>query len=276
MDDKQLKNFLHTATEIALESGKVLEKYWGKLTNIQAKRFTWDLVTEADKESEKVILSLLNKSFPSHEILAEESGLVEAKESDFLWVVDPLDGTTNYTHQYPMVCVSIALLHQSKPVVGVVYNPILKELFQTAKEMGNTLNGQQIHVSEVTTLSQGLLATGFAYDRRETSDNNYAEFCHLTHHSQGVRRSGSAALDLAYVAAGRLDGFWERGLKPWDMAAGAILIEEAGGKISSYTGGPFDLESGRILASNNLLHDELVEELRKVRKGKSKSPFLRR
>jgi myo-inositol-1(or 4)-monophosphatase len=160
-----------------------------------------------------------------------------------------------------MVSVSIGLLYQGKPIVGVVYNPIHNELFQAAEGKGATLNGNKIVVSKTENLSFSLLATGFAYDRKDTIDNNYTEFCHITHLSQGVRRGGSAALDLAYVAAGRLDGFWERGLKPWDISAGTILIREAGGKVTSYEGGPLILESGRILATNGIIHDKLIEEL---------------
>ena len=262
MQDQQMKHFFEVATDAALAGGMILEKYWGKLKDIQSKEYSWDLVTEADKESEAMVLERLHSEFPSHALLAEESGLQQGLTSDFSWVVDPLDGTTNYTHQYPMVAVSIGLLYQHTPIVGVVYNPIFKELFQAAKGGGSTLNGQRIHVSRATALSNALLATGFPYNRRETDNNNYAEFCRLTHLSQGVRRSGSAALDLAYVAAGRLDGFWERGLQPWDMAAGAILIEEAGGRVSSYTGDRLDLTAGRIIATNDLLHQELITALK--------------
>ncbi|NGX42216.1 MAG: Inositol-1-monophosphatase [Chlamydiae bacterium] len=268
MDHQQLIKFLEIATEAAQKGGEVLEKYWGTQLDIQEKLFAGNLVTEADKESEKVILDLLKKTFPTHSILSEEAGLTDTKGSEFSWVVDPLDGTTNYTHQYPMVSISIALVHEDKPIVGVVYNPIHKELFQAAKGIKSTLNGHPIQVSKVTSLPQSLLATGFAYDRRETADNNYAEFCHMTHLSQGVRREGSAALDLAYVACGRLDGYWERGLNPWDIAAGVILIEEAGGKVSSYEGDPLILETGRILASNGLIHNELIQELQNVGDGK--------
>lgn len=255
------QKFLDIATEAAKSGGAILEQFWGKLTSIQEKNFAWDLVTEADKKSEEAIIKILKTEYPNHSILAEESGLHTIEGTDYAWVVDPLDGTTNYTHQYPMVSVSIALLHKGKPIVGVVYNPIHRELFQAAEGLGATLNQKKIAVSKVDNLSHSLLATGFAYDRKDTIDNNYTEFCHVTHLSQGVRRGGSAALDLAYVAAGRLDGFWERGLKPWDIAAGIILIQEAGGKISSYEGEPIIIESGRILATNGMIHNLLSEEL---------------
>lgn len=265
MDTKDLEHYSEFAIYLSREAGKILQKYWGKLSDIQQKKYAWDLVTEADKESEKVILDLIKKTFPSHAILSEEAGLHQINSTEYTWVVDPLDGTTNYTHQYPAVSISIALLHHEEPIIGIVHNPIYEELFHAAKEQGSFLNGKPIHVSTVSGLSQSLLATGFAYDRRETEENNYREFCHMTHHSQGVRRGGSAALDLAYVAAGRLDGFWERGLNPWDIAAGVILIEEAGGKVSSYRGNELLLSSGRILATNGIIHPLMIEELQKAR-----------
>lgn len=257
-----MEPFLSKAIDIAKEAGEVLKHYWGKLSYIEQKRFPWDLVTEADKESEAVILNRLSTAFPSHAILSEESGTHSSQEkSPYCWVVDPLDGTTNYTHQYPWVSISIALLQDKAPIMGVVYNPIMGELFYTEIHKGAFLNNVPITVSQVNSLSLSLLATGFAYDRKENAENNYAEFCHMTHQSQGVRRGGSAALDLAYVAAGRLDGYWERGLNPWDIAAGILLIQEAGGKVTSYEGDPVDLYSGRLLASNGILHEVLIQEL---------------
>ena len=263
---KEETQLLESATEIAKAAGDILRRYWGKISKIQQKKFYWDLVTEADTESEKLILEAIQKQFPTHKTLSEEFGLADTGEADYLWVIDPLDGTTNYTHQYPMVAVSIGILKNHIPIVGVVYNPILNELFQAAKGHGASLNGAKISVSEVDQLNQSLLATGFAYDRAETRENNYAEFCHMTNHSQGVRRGGSASLDLAYVAAGRLNGYWERGLKAWDIAAGVVLVEEAGGRISSYENGPLDLVSGRILATNGKIHKPLSHELVKVKK----------
>lgn len=257
---------MNAAMEMAKMGGHILKKFWGKLSKIRQKQFFWDLVTEADTESESVILGEIHKQFPGHKTLSEESGTGKVSEADYLWVIDPLDGTTNYTHQYPMVAVSISLLHCDKPIVGVVYNPILNEMFYGAEGHGAFLNGEKILVSEVLELNKSLLATGFAYDRKETQENNYAEFCHLTHVSQGVRRGGSAALDLAYVAAGRLDGYWERGLKIWDVAAGALLVEEAGGLVSSYENTSIDLTSGRILATNGRVHALLSQELAKVKR----------
>jgi myo-inositol-1(or 4)-monophosphatase len=255
-----LSQWLDLATQAAQQGGVILKKYWGNLHEIREKEFPGDLVTEADQQSEKIILSFLSHHFPDHQILAEESGLSK-QQSEFIWAVDPLDGTTNYAHQYPMVAVSIGLIHQQEPILGVIYNPFTEELYQAAKGLGAQLNQQPIRVSHIQTLKESLLATGFAYDRRETPDNNYAEFCHFTHLTQGVRRAGAASLDLAYVACGRLDGYWERGLKPWDMAAGVILVKEAGGQVSDYKLGPLNLESGRILASNSLLQTAMSQEL---------------
>jgi len=189
-------------------------------------------------------------------------------EAEYLWAVDPLDGTTNYTHQMPLFAVSIGLLHRMKPILGIVYNPFTNEFFKAYKGGGAYLNDSKIQVSKVSGLEKSLLATGFAYDRRDTPDNNYLEFCYMTSITQGVRRMGSAACDLAFVAAGRYDGFWERGLKIWDIAAGIVLVEEAGGRITSYENAPIDLHSGRILASNGLIHDDMSRTLTGLREGR--------
>ncbi len=254
--------FLDIATEAALAAGAVLQAYFGHLEDaINEKGRPGDLVTVADKASEKVILEVLRRHFPHHSILAEESGKLGDQQSEYLWAIDPLDGTTNYAHQYPFFTVSIGLLVNGVPQVGVIYDPFHNELFRAAQGLGATRNRNAIAVSETSDLSKSLLVTGFGYDRRETSDNNYAEFCHLTHLTQGVRRSGSASLDLAYVACGRVDGYWERGLAPWDIAAGIILLQEAGGKVTAYDRSPLKIESGRILATNSRIHDSLSHEL---------------
>ena len=257
--------FLDIATEAAMAAGVVLQDYLGKLENeITEKGRPGDLVTAADKASEEVILEVLRRHFPGHSILAEESGKLGNQDHEFLWAIDPLDGTTNYAHQYPCFAVSIGLLIQGVPKVGVIYDPFHDELFRAAAGLGATRNRRPIHVSQTAELGKSLLVSGFAYDIRETLDNNYAEFCHLTHLTQGVRRDGAAALDLAYVACGRVDGYWERGIAPWDVVAGIILVEEAGGKVTAYDGSPIKIESGRILATNGCLHDSLSQELIKV------------
>jgi len=257
--------FLDIATEAALAAGVVLQDYLGKLEDaITEKGRPGDLVTDADKASEQVILEVLRRHFPQHSILAEESGKLGNQDNEFLWAIDPLDGTTNYAHQYPCFAVSIGLMIDGVPKVGVIYDPFRDELFRAAAGLGATRNRRPIQVSQTAELGKSLLVSGFAYDRRETPDNNYAEFCHLTHLTQGVRRDGAAALDLAYVACGRVDGYWERGIAPWDVVAGIILVQEAGGNVTAYDGTPMKIESGRILATNGHLHDSLSQELIKV------------
>lgn len=260
----QLQTFLEVATKAAKAGGKVLQSYWGNLKSVQEKR-PGDLVTEADKASEAAIIPILQQHFPNHAILTEESGKLGNQDSEFVWAIDPLDGTTNFAHQYPVFAVSVAVLVGGVPQAGAIYAPFYQELFQGARGLGATCNGEPLKVSQTSELSKSLLVTGFAYDRRQTTDTNYPEFCHLTHLTQGVRRSGSAALDLAYVAAGRLDGYWERGLSLWDIAAGIVMVEEAGGKITDYQGNPVNLSSGRLLASNGLLHASISSALEEVR-----------
>jgi len=265
-NEQDLKRYLEIATEAALAGGAVLQSYWGKLENIEHKGRPGDLVTEADKAAEVAVLEVLNRHLPDHPILAEESGAIgTTADSPFLWAIDPLDGTTNYTHQYPFSAVSIGLLIDGYPAVGAIFDPFHEDLFRAAKGQGATLNRRSIRVSRTEKLANSLLVTGFAYDRHELTDNNYAEFCHLTHLTQGVRRGGAASLDLAYVACGRLDGYWERGLSPWDLAAGVVLVEEAGGRVTAYDETPFDINSGRILATNGRIHTILSQVLQQVK-----------
>jgi myo-inositol-1(or 4)-monophosphatase len=259
-----LQNCLEIATEAALAAGDILLKYWGKLATVEEKGRSGDLVTIADKESEAVILEIISRHFPNHSILAEESGTVTTNQSEYLWAIDPLDGTTNYAHQYPFFSTSIGLLIDGVPQVGVIYDPISNKLYRAAQGLGATCDRRPIRVSQTPTLDRSLLVTGFAYDRRETSDNNYAEFCYLTHLTQGVRRSGAASLDLAHVADGCLDGYWERGLSPWDIAAGVILVTEAGGEVTAYDRSPLAIDSGRIMATNKLIHPELSSALLRI------------
>ncbi|MGG6293075.1 inositol monophosphatase family protein [Leptolyngbya sp. AN02str] len=260
----QLHIFLDIATEAALAAGSVILQHYGNLEAIEEKGRSGNLVTEADHAAEAEVLSRLRRHFPEHAILAEETGASGLDSSEYLWAVDPLDGTTNYAHGFPFFAVSIGLLIHGEPQVGVIYNPYYNELFRAAKGLGATRNRQPIHVSTTADLEHSLLTTGFAYDRCSTPDNNYAEFCHLTHLTQGVRRGGAASLDLAFVACGRVDGFWERGLSPWDMAAGIVLIREAGGQVTAYDGSPYDIKSGRILATNGKIHQELSATLQQI------------
>ncbi len=259
-----LQRFLDVATEAASAGGAVLQHYWGNLADIRSKGRPGDLVTEADKAAEKEVLGVLCLHLPDHAILAEESGSIGTQTDGLLWAVDPLDGTTNYTHQYPFCGCSVGLLIDGKPAVGAIFDPVHNQLFRAAKGLGATCNREPISVSGTADLADSLLVTGFAYDRRETIDNNYAEFCHLTHLTQGVRRGGAASIDLAYVACGRLEGYWERGLSPWDLAAGVILVEEAGGLVTAYDQSPFEIESGRILATNGKVHGALSKALENV------------
>jgi myo-inositol-1(or 4)-monophosphatase len=260
-----LQIFLDIATEAALATGVILQDYLGKVEDtITEKGRPGDLLTAADKASEKVILEILQRHFPQHSILAEESGKLGDQTNEYLWAIDPLDGTTNYAHQYPYFTVSISLFIEGVPQVGVIYDPFHNELFRAAAGLGATRNRRPIKVSKTAELNKSLLATGFPYDRRETTDNNYAEFCHLTHLTQGVRRGGSASLDLAYVACGRIDGYWERGIAPWDVAAGVILVQEAGGLVTAYDGTAINIESGRILATNAYIHKDLSQKLMQI------------
>jgi len=257
-----ISTYLDVALLAARAGGNVLSSYWGKQLAIAEKGRAGDLVTQVDKESEQEIITVIKRHCPNHSILAEESGASGDRNHQYQWVIDPLDGTTNYAHGYPQAAVSIALTIDGEPSLGVVYNPMREELWSAAKGLGATLNNQKIKVSTTAELKDSLLVTGFAYDRRETDDNNYAEFCYLTHLTQGVRRAGSASLDLCELAGGRLDGYWERGLKPWDLLAGVVIHTEAGGQISAYDGTKFNIDSGRILATNGKIHDSLIEALK--------------
>lgn len=264
--ESDLQRWLDSATEAALAAGAVLQHHWGNLTTIDEKGRPGDLVTEADRGAEAAVMAVLARHLPTeHGILAEESGALGNPDASLLWAIDPLDGTTNYTHQYPFCAVSIGLLAEGEPVLGVIYDPIHRDLFRAAAGLGATLNRRPIRVSATDQLAQSLLVTGFAYDRRETPDNNYAEFCHLTHLTQGVRRGGAASIDLAYVACGRLDGYWERGLSPWDIAAGIALVREAGGQVTAYDGSPLDVMSGRLLATNGHLHGAISHTLGQIK-----------
>ncbi|HKX11531.1 MAG TPA: inositol monophosphatase family protein [bacterium] len=216
-----------------------------------------NLVTDVDKACEKAIVEVLQGRFPEHDILAEE-GSGRRKDSEYKWIIDPLDGTTNYAHGYRLFCVSIALEHKGEIVVGAVYEPNRDEMFLAEKGGGAALNGEKISVSRVADLNRAMLATGFAYNVRETSNNNLDHFQKFLMKAQAIRRDGVAAIDLCYVAAGRYDGFWELNLFPWDVAAGYLMIQEAGGKVSDFRGKAFDVYSKEILASNGQLHRALA------------------
>src|SRR5579863_9943283 len=251
------RQFLEAAIETALEAGKILREEYALVPDIRYKGDV-DLVTQADRRSEQAIVQRLGKYFPEHTIAAEE-GTGHVRSSEFHWHVDPLDGTTNFAHKYPCFAVSIALAQNEVLLAGVVYNPIYNEQFAAARGEGATLNGNKIAVSKVTTLATSLLCTGFPVHKRLANPNIHYYY-DFTLRSHGVRRDGSAALDLACVAAGRFDGFWEFGLKPWDTAAGVLLVQEAGGTVSEFSGNPYTLGGPMVLATNSLIH----EEMRKV------------
>lgn len=225
-----------------------------------------DLVTEVDRESERLIVGHLLSRFPGHQILAEENHYPHTG-SPFRWIIDPVDGTTNYAHGFPWFCVSIALENDGELTAAVIYNPVTDELFTAAKNCGAYLNGEKLSVSKRAPLKYSLLGTGFPYDCATDPANNFSNFIAFQKAARGIRRAGAAALDLAYVAAGRLDGFWELKLKPWDMAAGVLLVREAGGVITGFGGEDYSLFDNRIIASNGLIHAEMVAMLASDKAG---------
>ena len=248
------------ARQAAEIGGLELSRTFGRLKQVREKGRSGDLVTEADHAAEAAVLDLLHRETPDIGVLAEESGRVQAS-GELEWCVDPLDGTTNYAHGFPFFGTSIGLTWKGLPLLGALAVPVLGELYWAAPGLGSWCNGQALAVTSCDQLEHALLATGFAYDRSTRLDNNYAEFAYFTHRTHGVRRAGAAAVDLAFVAAGRVDGYWERGLSPWDMAAGVVLVEQAGGLVTSYDGSPMQLSSGRLIASGPNLHPRLVDGL---------------
>jgi len=260
---------------IAREAGALLMEYFHQHLKIEYKGDA-DLVTAADRASEKLIRERITQQWPSHDVLGEEQGLND-QGSDYRWYVDPLDGTTNFAHGFPVFCVSMALEHRfaepqspgraGERVAAVIYDPTRDELFSAEKGSGAHLNGKPIHVSQIATLKESLLGTGFPSHKRHKNPNIY--FYHqITLRSHGVRRAGSAALDLCNVASGRLDGFWEFNLNPWDTAAGVLIIEEAGGKVTRFDGSPFAIDSRETVASNGLIHDALLREFAEIFAGR--------
>jgi myo-inositol-1(or 4)-monophosphatase len=253
-----------TARQAAQKGAEILMDHYGRLSNVRSKGRQGDLVTEADEAAEAAVLQLLKQSTPQVGILAEESGRSGA-EIGLQWMVDPLDGTTNFAHGYPFYATSVGLCWNARPLLGAIAVPYLNQVFHSCPGIGAFCNDDPIRVSSCLDLADSLLVTGFAYDRHSRLDNNYAEFCWLTHRTHGVRRGGAAAVDLAFVAAGLLDGYWERGLSPWDLAAGVALVQQAGGLVTSYDGSSFDLGSGRVLAANASLHPKISRELLAVK-----------
>ena len=257
--------FVPAMAEIAREAGCLLMGYFAKRVKVEYKGEV-DLVTEADRASEERILERIRARWPGHNVLAEEGGGSE-EGSDYRWYVDPLDGTTNFAHGYPVFCVSLGLEHKGERIAGVVYDPTRNELFSAQKGSGAFLNGNAIQVSNVGNLAESLVATGFPSHKRHKNPNIH--FYHqITLRTHGVRRAGSAALDLCYVACGRFDAFWEFNLNPWDTAAGVLIAEEAGGKVSDFRGQAFEIRSREVAASNTLLHPALLEEFQAIFEGR--------
>jgi myo-inositol-1(or 4)-monophosphatase len=252
---------LAVAVEAALAAGRILKERADSVGKIQYKGDI-DPVTEIDLLCEKEVIAITKKQFPDHAFLAEESGTTEG-DAEHLWIIDPLDGTVNYAHGYPCYCVSIGYQHKGEVVAGVVYNPCLDELFVAERGQGATLNGKPIAVSPITDLKKSLLATGFPYDISVSSDNNLDHFQDFITECQAIRRPGSAAMDLCYTAMGRFEGFWEKKLHPWDYAAGWLMIEEAGGKVTRFDGSPFQMSDRSILTSNGPIHQAMVDVLMK-------------
>jgi myo-inositol-1(or 4)-monophosphatase len=265
-----MASYLETAVQIAREAGGVLAHHFERRVGFEYKG-EYDLVTVADRASEELVVERLRSYYPAHGILAEESGLHESP-SEYRWYIDPLDGTTNFAHGFPVFNVTLALERAGELICGVVYDPVRQEMFTAEKGGGAYLNGRRIHVSKAAKLEESLLATGFPSRKRHASVN--VHFFHqaamVTH---GVRRAGSAAIDLAYVACGRLDGFWEFGLNPWDVAAGVLMVAEAGGACSDMHGGPAAINGPHLIADNGKIHGELVGLFGEVFAGRYRYPM---
>jgi len=254
-----VKEFVQSAEEACRIAGQLQLEGLKRARQIEFKG-SINLVTDVDKACEKAVVDLLQGRFPQHDILAEE-GSGRRKDSEYKWVIDPLDGTTNYAHGYRLFCISIALEYRGEIVVGAVYEPNRDEMFLAEKSAGASLNGERIRVSGISDLNHAMLATGFAYNVREAKNNNLDHFEKMLMKAQAIRRDGVAAIDLCYIADGRYDGFWELNLFPWDVAAGLLMIQEAGGKVTDFRGKPFDIYSKEILASNAHIHQEMTQVL---------------
>jgi len=254
------EEYVKAASEAAKIAGQMMRTSLGKSREISFKGAV-NLVTDHDRKSQRLIFDHLSSLYPEHDFLAEED-LCEDRGAEFRWIIDPIDGTTNYAHRFPFFCVSIALEWKGRVVLGVIYDPLRQEMFTAVVDEGACCNGKHIHVSSVRDLNGSLLATGFPYDLRESKANNLDHFAHFAVRAQAVRRCGSAALDLCYVACGRFDGFWEMKLSPWDMAAGALIVQESGGRVSDFEDKEYSPYGKEILASNVRIHREMLDVLR--------------
>ena len=267
MSHADTAKLMTVAWEAAQAAGEIVRESWQKPKVVEYKG-PIDLVTSVDRESERTIVDAVRRHFPAHSILAEEATDVQGAQDDYRWIIDPLDGTTNFAHGYPQFSVSIAVEHRGQAILGLVYDPLRRECFKAILGQGATLDDRPIRASGANELDKSLLATGFPYDHREFADFYLSYFKAFMTRCQGIRRGGSAALDLCYVACGRLDGFWEMKLKPWDTAAGALIVSEAGGKLSDFSGKPFSIWGQETLATNHLVHDEMVRIANAVAKAR--------
>jgi len=255
-----MKFFVEVAVRAAREAGAIIRRDFGRPSGVSFKA-RMNPVTETDLAAERAVVSVLAREFPSHDILTEESAQAP-RRSEYLWVIDPMDGTVNFTHNYPCVCSSVGLMRGDEIIAGVVFDPIHDELFAAGKGNGATLNGSPLRVSSVPSLEGSLLCTGFPYRLVENPGDTFRVFERISLMVQGVRRDGSAALDICYVAAGRFEGFWERELRPWDTAAGVLILREAGGRATDFSGREFDPFMPEIAATNTLVHEEMLRVFR--------------
>lgn len=251
---------LQAANEAATAAAKTLSQLFGQVKNVN-KKGEIDLVTEADYQAEKILIEIIHRYFPGDNILSEEAGSREHASSR-TWIIDPLDGTTNFVHGFPFFAVSIGLEAEGEMVAGVVLNPVMNERFEASRGNGAFLNHKPIAVSQTKHLKEALLATGFPYDIRDRHEEVLSRFKKMVIAAQGVRRPGSAALDICYVSAGKLDGFWEQGLHPWDTAAGVIIVKEAGGSLSTFQGNRYTPYEKSIVAANPLIHTQMIQVMK--------------
>lgn len=262
-----IDEFLGTAFRAAILSGDFIRKNVGNISNNDIKiKQASDFVTDIDRESEQIIIRTIKKDYPNHYFLTEES-VKDADTDDYRWIIDPLDGTTNFIHGYPVFSVSIALEYQGEIILGLVYDPLRDEIFSAEKGKGAFLNGHSFSVSSVTQLDRSIIATGFPFRKKDMIDVYLKLFKNIFHRVSDIRRGGSAALDLAYLACGRCEGFFEIGLGPWDVAAGSILIKEAGGVFTDFSGKSDHIFTGNIVAGTPALHGEILNEVQRVFKG---------
>jgi len=258
MSDKAVTAALDLATRLAREAGAIQREHYERDFKIQTKGTSTNLVTEVDHACEELIVGTIERERPGDGVLAEEGSGTEIEGAEWCWIVDPLDGTTNYAHGYPRFCVSIGIERNGERVAGAIYDPLLDELFQAHRGGGAFLNGRPLRVSSETRIEHALAATGFAYDVHKSEDDNLSNFARMIKATRAVRRDGSAALDLCYVAAGRFDSFWEFKLHAWDVAAGIVIVEEAGGRCTDAKGGPAPRSGREVIASNEVLHEQIL------------------